>query len=373
MPGSFSKSETTVEATDAVLQEVERMRQAPPTDEELSLAKDSYLNSFVFNFDTKREILSRLMTYEYYDYPTDFLQQTKEGIETVEASDVQRVAEAYLHPNEAHVLIVGKREDFSDSLSTLTTDGSVNEIDVSIPTSPPGGEEEEPVSAEAQKAGRAALQKAKQALGGDAIASVENLTVVSEQNAQTPQGEMTINLEVTRAVPDKFFIRREMPQGTIEIAIDGDEGQMKTPRGTQAMPASAMERFKGQLWRDLAYLMSNLDHEELAAQDRGTETVEGTSYRSVKVTPPEGAPFTLYLDPESMRPARMSFQAQTQQGPTPSTSVYRSYETVDGVRIPKETVTYRDGEKAATTTVQEVSVNGDVSSDLFTFDDAASE
>ncbi|HKL88011.1 MAG TPA: pitrilysin family protein, partial [Salinibacter sp.] len=50
--GVFSKSPTTVEATNAVMTEVERMRTEAPTTEELSLAKDSYLNSFVFNFDT---------------------------------------------------------------------------------------------------------------------------------------------------------------------------------------------------------------------------------------------------------------------------------------------------------------------------------
>lgn len=369
--GVFSKSSTTVEAANAVEHEVKRMRKEPPTEEELSLAKDSYLNSFVFNFDTKRKILSRQMTYEHYDYPLDFLQQTKKGVEEVTASDVQRVAKEYLYPDEAHILVVGNREQFSDSLSTLATDGSVNEIDISIPTSPPS--EDEPVSAEAQEAGLATLQKAKDALGGEAFGSLQNMKAVSTQTAQTPQGEMTIDLELTRAVPDKYYVKRKMPQGTIEIAISGDEGQMKTPRGTQAIPTSLMKRIKGQLWRDLTYLMSNLDHEELTAQDQGTETVEGTSYKVVTVTPPAGGDFTLYLDPDTMRPARMSFQAQTRQGPKPSTSVYQNYETVQGIAIPHKTITYRDGEKKATTTLEDVSVNMDLPEDRFTMSEASSE
>jgi predicted Zn-dependent peptidase/outer membrane lipoprotein-sorting protein len=370
--GVFSQSATTVEATNAVLTEVERMRQAPPTDEELGLAKDSYLNSFVFNFDTQREVLSRLMTYAAYDYPSDFLQRTKDRIETVTADDVQRVAEAYLHPDEAHILVVGNRDDFTDSLSTLTKGGSVNQIDISIPTSPPD-ERAEPVSAAAQKAGLATLQEAKQALGGDAFANLETMKVVSQQTAQTPQGEMTIDLEATRALPDKFFVKRAMPQGTIEITINGDRGQMKTPRGTRSMPSSLLTRVKGQLWRDLTYLMSNLDREGLSAQDLGTETVQDTAYRAVKVSPPTGGSFTLYLDPDTMRPARMSFQAQTRQGPKPSTAVYRNYKTVDGMAIPHETVTYQDGERTATTTIQSISVNADLASDLFTLDEASSE
>ncbi|MFB6248409.1 MAG: insulinase family protein [Salinibacter sp.] len=370
--GVFSKSATTVEATTAVLKEVERMRQAPPTDEELRLAKDSYLNSFVFNFDTQREILSRLMTYEAYDYPADFLQRTKDSIETVTAADVRRVAQTYLHPDQAHILVVGNRNEFSDSLSTLTKGGSVNQIDISIPTSPPD-EQADSVSAAAQKAGLATLRRARQALGGEAFASLENIKVVSQQTAQTPRGTMTIDLTATRALPDKAYIKRAMPQGTIEITINGQQGQMTTPRGTRSMPSSLLKRVKSQFWRDLTYLMSNLDREGLSAQDLGTKTVADTSYRAVKVSPPTGNGFTLYLDPDTMRPARMSFQAQTRQGPKPSTAVYRNYKTVNGMAIPHETITYQDGKKTATTTIQSISVNVDLATDLFTLDQASSE
>jgi len=370
--GVFSKSATTVEAATAVLDEVERMRETPPTDEELGLAKDSYLNSFVFNFDTKREVLSRRMTYETYEYPADFLRQTRNRIEDVTAEDVQRVARDYLYPDESHILVVGNRETFSDSLSALTKDGTVNEIDISIPTGPPD-EQEEPASAAARQAGLATLQEARQALGGSAFEGIENVTVVSRQTAQTPQGEVTIDLEATQARPDKFYVERSTPQGTIEITVNGDRGQMKTPRGTRSMPASMLTQVKGQLWRDLTYLMSNLDHEGLTVQDRGTETVEDTTYRAVEVSPPSGSGFTLYLDPDSMRPARMSFQAQTRQGPVPSTAVYRDYQTVNGIAIPHTTISFRNGEKAATTTVREVSVNTDVSSDRFVVESSSEE
>lgn len=369
--GVFSKSATTVEAANAVLHEVERMREAAPTEGELGLAKDSYLNSFVFNFDTKREILSRLMTYEAYDYPSDFLQQTKDGIETVTAGDVQSVAKEYLHPEETHILVVGNRNDFSDSLSTLTKDGSVNEIDISIPTRP--ASERDTVTAADKKAGLAVLRNVKQALGGTAFGSVQNMKVVSRQTAQTSRGKMTIDLTSTRDLPDKFYIERSMPQGTIEITINGNKGQMKTPRGTQAMPASLMKRFKGQLWRDLTYLMTHLEHDGLSAQDLGSKTVDDTTYRAVEVAPPTGNPFTLYLDPSSMRPARMSFQAQTRQGPKPSSAVYRNYTSVNGMTIPFTTITYQDGEKRATTKIREVSVNEDLQSGLFKVGGSSSE
>jgi hypothetical protein len=221
--------------------EVEGMRTTAPTDEELSLAKDSYLNSFVFNFDTEREVLGRLMTYEYYNYPPDFLQRTKDRIENVTSADVQRVAQSYLHPEEAHVLIVGNRSQFSDSLATLTEDGTVNEIDISIPTSPPS--EQAPATAASQKAGREALMQAKETLGGAAFDALQSMRVTSSQAVETPQGTQTIESTLVVALPGKMRAEQTLPNGMqIVIADDGSTMTMKTPRGTQTAPPQMRRR-----------------------------------------------------------------------------------------------------------------------------------
>jgi len=135
-PGEFyvgcqTKSESTVKAIRAMLREVEKMKESEVTDEELALAKDSFLNSFVFNFDTTGEIVNRLMVYEYYGYPADFLLQIKQNVEKVNKADVLRVARKHLKPDQVQILAVGRPDDFDEPLSIL---GPVNEIDITIPT-----------------------------------------------------------------------------------------------------------------------------------------------------------------------------------------------------------------------------------------------
>jgi zinc protease len=135
-PGEFyvgcqTKSESTVHAIRAMIKEVEKIRESEVTDEELALAKQSFLNSFVFNFDTKGEIVNRLMAYEYFGYPADFLQKIKTNVEKVTKADVLRVAEKHLHPDKLQILAVGRPDDFDEPLSVL---GPVNEIDITIPT-----------------------------------------------------------------------------------------------------------------------------------------------------------------------------------------------------------------------------------------------
>jgi len=128
--GCQTKSESTVYAIRAMTEEVKKMTESEVTDEELALAKESYLNSFVFNFDSKGEIVSRLMTYAYYGYPEDFLQKAKENIEKVTKADVLRVAREHLKPDKMQILAVGRPQDFDEPLSVF---GPVHEIDIAIP------------------------------------------------------------------------------------------------------------------------------------------------------------------------------------------------------------------------------------------------
>jgi predicted Zn-dependent peptidase len=128
--GCQTKSETTIKAINAMMKEVEEMTKSEVTDEELALARESYLNKFVFNFDTKGEIVGRLMTYDYFGYPPDFLEKTKENIEKVTKEDVLRVARKHLQPDNLQILCVGRPQDFDEPLSVL---GPVREIDIAIP------------------------------------------------------------------------------------------------------------------------------------------------------------------------------------------------------------------------------------------------
>ena len=139
-PGVFScgaqtKSQSTVYAIELMFKELERIQEEEVSDEELARAKDKYLNSYVFNFDSRAKVVNRMMSYVYYGYPLDFMDKVKEGVEKVTKADVLRVAKKYLRPDKVQILVVGKQEDFDKPLSTL---GKVNVIDITIP--PPKAE-----------------------------------------------------------------------------------------------------------------------------------------------------------------------------------------------------------------------------------------
>jgi len=130
-----TKSKTTAAAIDAFYEEIDGLKTHPCTPEELQKGKDALLNSFVFRFDSKENILRERMLYEFYGYPADFLEKYRAGVEKVSLADISRVAQKYLHKDKLAILVVGKSSEFDRPLSSF---GPVTAIDITIP--PPPGE-----------------------------------------------------------------------------------------------------------------------------------------------------------------------------------------------------------------------------------------
>ncbi len=132
--GGQTRSNATVQFVRALQQEIKRIQTQNVMPKELAFAKDSTLNSFVFNFEDPGQTLSRLMRYEYYGYPSDFLFRYQKAVAATTAADVRRVARKYLKPDNLVTLIVGNQSAIKPPLTQLAT--QVTPIDVTIPGSP---------------------------------------------------------------------------------------------------------------------------------------------------------------------------------------------------------------------------------------------
>lgn len=368
--GVFTRSARTVDAAESVLEEIRGMREAPPSQEELDQARDAYLNSFVFNFDSKRQILSRLMTYEHYGYSPDFLQDLVDAMAEITPEDIHRVAQEYLRPDEAHIVVLGREDDFERDLAELSSDGTVNTIDISIPTSPPSDSEPTAATEEEQTEGRALLNDVQEALGGETLANVEAMRFVEETTMQQQGQEVVIEARQTLASDGRLYLEQDLPNGvTLTIIDDGETLWLEVPgQGTQEAPPQVRQQFDPQRWRELPYLLARLDHDDLTVQATGSETIDGTELRTVRVTPPVGEPFMLYIDAESNLPQRMDYTAMTQQGPAQLTDVFEDYRDVDGIMVAFTTRSLRDGEETQRSMLQEAVVNPDIEEGLFSVD-----
>ena len=132
-PGTFTsggqtQSATTVPFIQAILSEIEKLRENPVSETELTKAKESILNSFVFNFQKPSQTVSRLMRYEYFNYPQDFIFQYQDRVKATTVEDIQRVAQKYLQPEQIVTLVVGNSGQMEPSLKSLK--GTIDKIDI---------------------------------------------------------------------------------------------------------------------------------------------------------------------------------------------------------------------------------------------------
>jgi len=365
-PGIFyvacmTKSETTVQAARSLLHEVERMKTDEITEEELNLAKDSFLNSFVFNFDTRREIINRQMTYEYYGYPQDFLEKTKTEVEKVTVEDVQRVARKYLQPDKVRMVVVGNDEDFDEPLSVL---GEVNEIDVTIAV--PAMEAPEATEDDMAR-GRALLERSVEALGGkEALAAVQAVHRTAEVTIIRPMGEMAIGVEMLISFPDKMKTTMQTPMGDIDMVVNGEQAWMVGPMGdTQPVPPQQRDSMREELWRLPVYLYGRVDAEGLMVQHLGQEEIEGTAVEVLLITPPGFDPFRLYLDAETMLPVKKAGKSMTQQGPVDAETVMSDYREVGGIQFPFTETSTENGNPSSEATTQNIEINPELPEDAF--------
>ena len=131
--GVDTKSQSTVESIKALYQQIDNLKTHPIDDEEIRRAKDSILNSFIFNFDTPEKVLREKMAYEFFGYPLDFLEKYEAGIQKVTTADLAKIPPKYLHPPQMRVLVVGNSLEFDQPLNSL---GPVTPVDITIPPPP---------------------------------------------------------------------------------------------------------------------------------------------------------------------------------------------------------------------------------------------
>lgn len=361
--GCQTKSESTIEAIRAMQEEVQKMTESEVTDEELAVAKESYLNSYVFNFDTKGEIVTRIMTYDYFGYPHDFLQKTKENIEKVTKGDILRVSKKYLHPNAMQILAVGKAEDFDQPLSVL---GNVNEIDITIPT--PEVEAAPEATEESLSKGKELLSDAIQVLGGDAaFEAINTMKWEGNMTAVTPQGEMEMGVSTVMMMPDKLRANIQTPMGEMSQIINGDQGWIVSPQGTRPAPEQMKEQMQTNLWHNVSYLYANAGQQGLTVQYIGEEAVDSKACQVLRITPQDVKPFKLYLDAETHMPVKMSYQGTTMTGaPAATEQIFADFREVGDVKLPFQTTTTQDGKKAQEAFASDISINVDLQESQFT-------
>ena len=112
-PGMFSvayasKNPTVAYAMEIVLEELDKIRTAPPTAEELRVSKSSFIETFPRSFETAAEVAGTYAGDELIGRPHSYWYDYRARIEAVTGEQVLAAAQKYLKPDQLVALVVGK-------------------------------------------------------------------------------------------------------------------------------------------------------------------------------------------------------------------------------------------------------------------------
>ena len=308
-PGVFqitgsTKSISAVETLKVIDEELTRLRSTEVSDAELKVAKDTAINSFVFAFDTKAKTLGRLLTYEYYGYPRDFIEQYQKALAAVTKADVLRVAKQYIRPAELTIVAAGKPED----LKALASLGApVTSIDLTIPEPKQEGA---PSDAASLAKGRELLARAQQAVGGaEKLAAIKDLIQIGEYATDAAAGGMKAKQTNMWLAPHSFRQQSVLAFGTVVAAYDGKIGWIMQGQNRAPMGGPQLKHIQSEAFRVLVpLLLSDRD------PDR---TVNYAGGNSIEISDKQGNRARVTFDDTGL-PQKVSYQLAPMQGARPT-------------------------------------------------------
>jgi predicted Zn-dependent peptidase len=129
--GAQTRANKTVGAIALMRSVIQSMAREPVTADDVRLAQDNEINSFVFRFENADQVVQQQIGYVLDGLPANWFDLYLRGIQAVTPDQVTQVVTRYLRPDQMVMLVVGKTSAFEAPLATLgvpVTEMSVEQI-----------------------------------------------------------------------------------------------------------------------------------------------------------------------------------------------------------------------------------------------------
>lgn len=365
--GSFKASaKVRNEVTDsAIIQfnvELKRIINEKVTEQELQDIKNYLTGTFAYSLQDPQTIANFALNIAKYNLPEDYYTTYLQKLSAVTVDDVKAVAEKYIKPENAYILVVGDKA-VAENLKPYSADGKVSFYDnygndyVEALKQAPTGVTAQTVLDNAIKA-KYGMEKGK-ALDKK-LSKIKDITV--KMNASI-QGQ-TIGVTRYQKAPNKFAM--VMAMGTMVVqkqTFDGTVGKVSGMQGNKDVEGADLEDLKAssEMFAELYYDKHGIKHTLL-----GIEPLDGKeSYKMEKLSA-SGEKETVWYDVASgLQVKTMSVQTNEEMGGEfVVMGLYSDYKEVNGIKIAHK-IKQSFGPQALDMEVTSVEVNTKLGDDVF--------
>ncbi|MBA3705660.1 MAG: insulinase family protein [Bacteroidetes bacterium] len=306
-----------------MLSELNRLRAEKVSSEELEGIKSFLTGSFAIALEDPETVARFAINIERYHLPKDYYTNYLTTLSAVTADDVFAMAQKYIRPQNATILVVGDKEEITKNLTQFSKapvefyDNYGNTI-ISVTKTIPKG-----VSA------KTVIEDYIKAIGGaKAVKKIKDLRI--KMNTQL-QG-MDVNVVTQQKAPNKFSMSFNMGAMTVQKDVfDGTTGKQTGMQGNAEITGEALDELKTQATMNIEMQYQKLGY---TLNLKGIEEINYKDAYVVEVTSPKGKKSTEWYEVESGLKIRSSQTSQTPQGPMVQTVDYLEYKEVDGVKFP---------------------------------------
>jgi zinc protease len=303
--------------------EMNKIRNEKVGVEELEAAKRNMAGGFSIALERPSTVARFAQSIERYNLPADYYQTYLTRLAAVTVDDIMAMAQKYIKPENAHILVVGDKEVVGDKLKKFSASGKVDYYDykgdaeVTIKPLPAG------VTAES------ILDAYVKAIGGkDAMMKVkdESMTITGEMMGQ----QLTIVRK--KKGPNKSF--EEVKMGTMVVnatICDGVKAKQSGMRGSKELTGDELadQLVKSAMNPELKYKELGFTFKAL-----GIDQYNGTDVYKIESTNKQGKKSIHFYDVTTGLKTRTEMTMEGPKGPTTVSTDYLDYKLVGKVKYP---------------------------------------
>ena len=241
--GEFSASASVRnEVTDSsiveMIKELEGMRNALVTEEELRIAKNDMIGSFIRSLENPQTISNFAINIARDNLSKDYYTNYLKNIAAVTIEDVERAAKKFIRPDNAHLVVVGRASEIGEKLAAF---GPLTYYDLNAQPYDPN-KKALPEGLTAQQV----IDKYIDAIGGKAaLSKVKNISQAYSGSIMGQDLSLTMKRLVHKKKGNMFLMKMLAGGATLQkIVFDGTIGKQSGMMGEKDVQGEEAEKLK---------------------------------------------------------------------------------------------------------------------------------
>jgi predicted Zn-dependent peptidase len=350
--GEFSanasvRNEVTDSAITQFLEEFERLRTEPVSEEDLQAAKNNIAGSFGRSLESPQTMASFALNILRYNLPEDYYENYLNRMAALTPKDIQEAAQQYIKTDAMTITAVGKGTEIGDKLKAF---GPVNYYNYK------GEEVDEPsLPLPDGVTAKSVVENYIKAIGGkENLAKIKDISMTMNADISGMPPSMKASATVKRKRPNLFLNEISVTgMGTVQKQVyNGKIGKSSGMQGEKTLEGEELEQIKasGKFFVEQEYTS-----EDYTLKLEGMEMLGEQKAFVLKVTDPQGNSTTEYYDADSGLKLKEATTIDTEQGEISQAQIYSNYEERQGVKFPMQMKI--EGPQKITMTVEELKVN----------------